>query len=349
MTDKTHSEQGIWWLNGFWDSGASEYAEDIWKMVHHFIECQIDGPVLYGSKRQVIEEDSDLDEFKSHRILEIMGETCTVVALRKRLKELDIDNNKRMAISEFLLDKFQKTPQELVDSPQGMVDPAKLAAAEEACTKASNALDQASADAEAAAEAVKVSKAAADASAVAKETADAALAKAQEAEAAVKAAEAELQAALDEITALEEAKATLIAKCEKIIEDPDTGAVKRGRAVQEKEQALAEDPLPLRKAKITQNAALKKVTKARKIAEEETAKADAAATAAAEAKVAAEQAAADAEVAKGKADEAKVAAEAAFADAQAQLDELKKGGTGAPMGKLWWMDRVLQEKKKFSK
>ena len=95
---------------------------------------------------------------------------------------------------------------------------------------------------------------------------------------------------------------------------------------------MAEDPLPLKKAKITQNAALKKVTKARKIAEEET---DAAATAAAEAKVAAEQAAA--EVAKGKADEAKVAAEAAFADAQAPgWTSSKRAGRARPRAAHWF-------------
>ncbi len=46
-----------------------DQAEEMWKIAHQFIECQIDGPVLYGSKKQVFVEDSDLDEFKSHRIL----------------------------------------------------------------------------------------------------------------------------------------------------------------------------------------------------------------------------------------------------------------------------------------
>lgn len=133
-----------------------------------------------------------------------------------------------------------------------------------------------------------------------------------------------------------------------IIDDPDAGVVKKGRAVSEKEQILCEDPLPLRKAKITQSAALKKVTKAREKAEEETAKADAAAQDAAEAKEAADQAEKDSEAAKATADEAKAASESALQEAQKQLDGLKAKG-GSPRGKLWWMERVLQEKKKFSR
>lgn len=350
ITGLTHSEQGIWWLNGFWEEGAKDYAEEIWKIVHHFIECQIDGPVLYGSKKQEFKEDSDLGELKSHRILEVMGETMTVVALRKRLKELDLDNNKRMAISEYLLDKYKKTPQELVKAPQGDVDPAELARCQDACDTASSALDSASAGAEAAATALSASQAAATAATEAKTTSDTALAEAEKAEAEVKQAEAELQAAIDSIEALEKEKKDKIDKCQGIIDDPNMGTVKKGRAVQEKEQILCEDPLPLRKAKITQTAALKKVEKARMVAEARTAAAADAAAAAAKAKEEADEAEKQAIAAKEAAEAAKVAAEEAFLEAQKALDALKsKGGGGVPQGKLWWMERILNEKKKFSR
>lgn len=349
ITSLTHSEQGIWWLNGFWEEGAKDYAEEMWRIVHCFIECQIGGPVLYGSKKQEYKEGSDLDELKSHRILELLGETMTVVALRKRLKDLDLDNNKCMAISEYLLDKYKKTPQELCKAPQGDVDPAELAACQAACEAAASALDQAAADAEAAAKALKASQEAAKAAAEAKTNADTALASAEKAEAVVKAAEAELQAAIDEIVGLEKAKQDKIDACQKIIDDPSTGTVKKGKAVQEKEQTLAEDPLPLRKAKITQGAALKKVEKARKIAEEETKKASEAAAAAAKAKEDADAAEVQAAATKEQAEKAKVEAEAALVEAQKQLDELKSKGGGSPQGKLWWMERILTEKKKFTK
>jgi len=336
-------------------------------------------------------ENCDLDELNSHRVLEALGETMTVVALRKRLQALDIDNNKRMALSEYLLDKYKKTPLELVRSPQGSVDPVLLAAAIKACDDAGALLDQASADAEAAAQSLRESQRAAaeaartkvEADQRAKEATDAkreadseadkaaqALAVAQTAENTVRAAEAELQAAVDEITGLEQAKATKIANAQAIIDDPKVSAMKKGVAVQERDSTLAEDPLPLRKAKITQQAALKKVEKARIIAVQETAKAaaakqvsddaaeaaakakheaDEAADAAAAAKHAAEEAAAAAARAKERADEAKEAAQRAFEAAEKALADLKAKGGDAPMGKLWWLDRVLKEKKKFMK
>jgi hypothetical protein len=138
------------------------------------------------------------------------------------------------------------------------------------------------------------------------------------AEAPLKKANEELGVVVAEIAALEKAKADKIAELNKIIGDSSVGAVKKGKAVQEKAQTEAEDPLPLRKAKITQEAALKRVEKAR-----------APFTAATEA-----------------AEAARAAAEQAFVDAQACLDELKKKG-GTPHGTVWWMGRVLQEKQKF--
>jgi len=314
----THTEQGQYWLNGFWKEGAEDYKEEIWNIVHSFIECQLGKKKLYGRRVEQFEEGCDLDEFKSHRILELMGETSTVLALRKRLEKLDIDNNKRMALSEYLLDKYQKTPKALCDAPQGDLDPELLAAAQGACDSAAAALDKAKDEAD---QAVK-----------AKAAAEQALAEAEAAEAAVKQAEAELQASIDEIEKLEKEKADKIEKYQKIIDDPTKGAVKKGQAVQQKEALLAEDPMPIRKAKITQKAALRKVNKARKKAEEQTRLSTEAAEAAAQAKV--------------EADEAAVAAEQALADAQNELEKLKKKG-GTPMGKIWWMERELEEKRKF--
>lgn len=288
---KTHSEQGIYWLNGFWSTGAEDYKEEIWSYVHSFIECQIDGPVLYGRKKQDFTEQYDLDEFKSHRILEQMGETLTVVELRRRLKDLDIDNNNRMAISEYLLDKYKKTPQQLVDAPQGDVDPVALAAAQEACDRAGEALADA----------------------------DDAKKKADKALAAVRKAEAELQAIVDEISRQQQAKLDKIADLQRIVDSPG-GAVKKGKAANEIQQLMGEDPLPLRKAKLTQQAAVRVVEKLRKVAEVEA----------------------------EKAHQAKVDAEAALEEAHNQLDELKKKG-GVPNGKIWWMERTLEERKKFMK
>jgi regulator of protease activity HflC (stomatin/prohibitin superfamily) len=124
--------------------------------------------------------------------------------------------------------------------------------------------------------------------------------------------------------------------------------MKKGTANAEKEALLAEDDLPYQKAKVTQAAVLKKLTKARNRAETVEAAAQAAAKQAAEDKKAAEEAAEAAAQAKVLADEAEAAAAAAQAEAQAQLDELKAQG-GTPHGKIWWMERIVAERKKFMK
>lgn len=319
LCQKTHREQGHWWLNGFWKEGAEGYKEDIWNIVHQFIECQRDAPLRYGRRMVEFDEGCDLDELKSHRLLEIMGETLTVIELRKRLRKLDIDNNNKMALSEYLLDKYKKTPQELVDAPQGDLDPAELAKAEAACQAAADALGQAADEAAA--------------SAKAKKAAEESLVFAKKAEAASEARKAELQASVDAIVEIEEGIKKKIAKCQAII-DGDGGAVKKGRATAEKEAILSEDPLPLRKAKITQKAAVRKAEKARQAAEAATAASAEAAAAAAQAKI--------------DADAAEKEAEEALKRANAALTKLKKAG-GSPLGKIWWMERVLEEKKKFMK
>lgn len=52
----------------------------------------------------------DLDEHLAHQFLEKRGETLTVTKLRQYLKEIDVDNNHRMAFLEYALWKWQKKP-----------------------------------------------------------------------------------------------------------------------------------------------------------------------------------------------------------------------------------------------
>jgi len=94
--------------------------------------------------------------------------------------------------------------------------------------------------------------------------------------------------------------------------------VAQNKAKAELAQHLAEDPLPLRKAKITLEAALKKAEKAR----------------------------APFEAATKLAEDALEEARKKLADAENYLEEVKKK-PGSSHGTFWWMDRELQEKKKF--
>merc|ERR1719150_2531955 len=142
LTKKTHTEQAIWWLNGFWAEGEEEQ-ENIWKYAHSFIEIETGAPVLYGSKKFKLEEKCDLDEMQAHQFLEKLGETLTVKELRARLKKLDIDSNNRLALSEYLLSKYEKHPEALVDSNQGGVPPEVMEAAQQKADEASQLLNQA--------------------------------------------------------------------------------------------------------------------------------------------------------------------------------------------------------------
>jgi len=155
------------------------------------------------------------------------------------------------------------------------------------------------------------------------ETARQAEAEARRQEAPFKAALEELEAAVSEVKAQED---TYNRKAEDLRRlSQQGGVVQQNKAKNELAQHLAEDPLPLRKAKITLEAARKKAEKARAPFEAATKIAEAA-------RDAAERALEDAQE--------KVAAAEAF------LEEVKKK-PGTPHGQIWWMERELQEQKKF--
>lgn len=417
VTSLMTSDQAIWWLNGFWEEGAEEEKENIWEMTHLMMEISAGQKMLYGRRQVEIKQEADLDEMKSHIFLERLGETLTVRALRKRLSELDIDNNKRMALTEYLLAKYNKTPAEVASAKQGAgvpkheieaaqkqlnellsrfqeltvaKDAAIGAAAQAAAAKkaAEQTAEDARSDAAAAADAAQTAardeasavQAANDAKA-AQEKAEEKAAVAAKAEEKLKAAEAELKKAVDEVHAQEKIIADKIAGFEAIINDESAGGVKRMKAKNELAQTKSEDPLPLRRAKITQEAALKRAEKARKPfaiarseAEHEARQAKKAAeeakAAAARAKEArtiadlaakrAEEAKAEAEAAAARAVEEKKRADAAEAEltrqvaevdalvkeAEAVLAELKSR-KGTPHGKIWWMERSMAEAQKY--
>ena len=81
-----------------WEDGASKYAEEIWNFVGLMQEIETGQKKLYGKRKVEVKEGCDLDEHKAHVFLEKLGETLTVTALRKKLKELDVDMNKVNAV-----------------------------------------------------------------------------------------------------------------------------------------------------------------------------------------------------------------------------------------------------------
>ena len=176
---------------------------------------------------------------------------------------------------------------------------AAKASAEDAAAKAAAALAaQQKAEAEEAAAVAAEAEASAEAAkaAAAKADADVAAEASAKAAAELKAIEDEARAIEAEIKREEQAKADEIARLEALSQDQTVGIVKRNMAVQQLAAAKGEDSLPLRKAKITQEAVVRRLAKATAAAQEE-----------------ADKAAASAAVAKEAADVAKAAADKAAA------------------------------------
>lgn len=108
VTAKTYKDQAIFFLNAYWDD-HQEDGEKLW------------GQVLLMSEldEKNGKEGSDLDELKAHIFLEKQGDTMTVLQLRTKLRKMDLDYNKRMAMIEFLLFAYDKDLKDLLKRPQG--------------------------------------------------------------------------------------------------------------------------------------------------------------------------------------------------------------------------------------
>merc|ERR1712014_382166 len=162
-------------------------------------------------------------------------------------------------------------------------------------------------------------------------------ANAKAAEEEARAAQAELEAALKELKEQEDAYNSKTAALQKKSEEG--GVVSRNKAKAELAQHLEEDPLPLRKAKITQEAAVKKAERT--------------AQAAADSRTAAAEATKRATEAKNESIKAKQAAEAALAEASEKVKEAEdylqevKSRPGQAQGALWWIERELHEAKAY--
>jgi len=278
FTSTHYIDQAKAFLNAYWHDVEGD-AEYVWEWTHQFIALDVEKG----------KEGCDLDEFNAHRFLEKLGETKTIRDLRDELREIDMDFNKRMAIIEYLLYRYKKTISDFVRRPQGG-NSEEIAHAQHNLEVAQAALEEAKVAAEKATRQHELSLQ----------------------------AEAELKQALSELHAQEEAYNNKKMALERKSEDSNLGVVQRNKAKNELAQHLSEDPLPLRRAKLTTEAATKKAEKAR---------------------IAAEEAA-------QIADEKLRDCEAKFDEAQQYLEEIRSRSGGGE-GALWWIDRELKEARKY--
>jgi hypothetical protein len=218
-----------------------------------------------------------LDEALAHRFLEQFHETMTVQEMRTKMRTSGAlepsERPKVTALVHIAIVKFNLDWHLLVNASQGS-NPAELKKAQQQL------------------EAVRI-----------------AFEKCREAEAPFKAAQEEVEKALSEVKSQEDAYQGKIADARKRSEEG--GTVSRGKASAELAQLEAENPLPLRKAKITLEAAQKRAEKAR-----------------------------------APFLEAREKAEAAFKEAENYLEEISKKG-GSPLGSIFWLNRQLHEQRKY--
>jgi len=308
--------------------------------------------------------------------LEKFDETLTVRDMRDKLRSTGaIGANERpklVPLTHYLLYKYSADWKTLVDETRQGGNREELEKAEQLLAEVQAAFRESEAKASTARQALaeaqsaenaavrreneaKASEAEAkarEADAVAREN------EAREAEAPFKAAQEEVASALAEVHKQESEYHGKIADCER--RSSEGGVVQQNKAKAELAQLRAEDPLPLRKAKITLEAAEKRATKARAPFEAATKIATDARHVASQAREAAEkdaQAASKARQAATNAAQAsaraKDAAEAALNAAADRLQEAEdylrvvKSKPGVSYGSIWWIDRELFEQRKY--
>lgn len=349
VSKKAYHEQAQFFLNAFWNE-FKDNTEQIWghwQKLKELDKQQWNALCAAGKAQGDYVESTSLDEFWSHKFLENIGKTMSIVDFRKEFQKIDANTDKRMGFIEFLVYEYKVTVPELLSRPQGG-DPEELARAQKlleevstAFAAAQKALDQASAtEAEAkrakeaaikseqqakatAAEAKKQAELAAAAAAQAKKTAEEAAEKAAQAK---KTADEAAQAAKeqqDAVDALKKEEDTYNNRTKELQVESEKGGVSGMKAKNELAQHLSKDPLPLSKAKLTAEAAKKKTDKANAAAqaasqdaEKAKKKAEDDANAAEQSKKAADKAQKDAEEAAKAAEADRVSAEAAAAAAE---------------------------------
>eukprot|EP00808_Paulinella_micropora_P029264 g38474.t1 len=138
VTEQTYAQQAQFFLNAFWAELGEHEAETIWGWHQIFLKLDLQqhNALMTGAKNPTewSGDGNSLDEFWSHKFLEDVGQTLTVVKFRQEFKEIDINFDKKMAMLEFLLWHYQteqakawSNVTEMLKRPQGTNEELKKA------------------------------------------------------------------------------------------------------------------------------------------------------------------------------------------------------------------------------
>lgn len=99
-------------LNGFWNEISKE-AESLWSWVKLFAELDNHSKVPRGAKG------SELDQVLAAKFLEQTEQTLTAKQRKEALREIDVNNDGKMALVEYLLYRFGMTADQVANAKQG--------------------------------------------------------------------------------------------------------------------------------------------------------------------------------------------------------------------------------------
>lgn len=221
-------------------------AETIYRAYEKFVELDKESDKKKG------EEGNELDHFWAAVLLEKFDKALTATARKEALRTMDVDSNGNLSLIEYCTWKYKKDIKDVEEASQGDDDQQqKLKEAQAQMDAVQKALDEVLSS-------IAALKAEREKLAVLKK---------------------ELEAALAELKKQEEEYKNKCDALQAKIDNPSTSGMQRAKASNELAQLKAEDPLPLRRAKITAEAALRKVDKqekavARSLAEMEQKQAD---------------------------------------------------------------------------
>ena len=330
-----YRNQAIWFLNSTeYGQDASE-CEEVWRI--HKKCAQLD---------KMEEKGSHLDEFNAHRVLESCSKAYTVQEMRNLLVSIDSHycDYKRVSLAEILIFNYGVDWRKAVH--QRCLDWEAKKEAEEKLDKATKTLEESTKAAQRAAEDAKSAQSAEENAIIVQTEATKAAEESRVAEIALSEAKEKSKETLEELNLEEKKLNEKKEQLEKTSNDSTLGIVKRNKAKAELAGLLSKDPLPLRKAKINQGAAFKRLSKAAKKAGDAASVAEVAMKKADEARLAAQKSKEEA-LQTGRIAEATIPkAEAACKNLQATLEKLLKD-TKIGKGTVFYLERELEAAKRF--
>jgi len=130
VTRRPYKDQGIFFLNAFWpEYGASaeekeekkNVPERIWRYWQRIKELDYKQYIALPDNKRMDEykETPNLDEFWSHKMLEMDGKPLPVIQFRQEFRKIDLNFDNKMALIEYLVYEFKQDVKTLLARPQG--------------------------------------------------------------------------------------------------------------------------------------------------------------------------------------------------------------------------------------